>query len=355
MPGITQDGCRHSLLTSDSLLTINKMHYIDFRDGRAAPLPGACHRPSSAAKERTAAKEAAKEEAMPAVDDVTPIATADHGGSPPHASPPHPSAARRRSYVDVPWGQAHVTVAGAGPAVVLLHGTPRSGEEFRDVITHLTGRAGYAIDLPGFGGSDPLPGAQSIERWAEAAWTICDNLGLPDISLVGHHLGGVIGLEMAASRPGHVSSLVLSSTSWLGPEARDARRGQGTFYGFPPRDDLSHLMAMAERRRPYMPAGHPEFWNALVLDLLRAHDPEAPLHAVLDYPMDERVGLVQCPVLVVGRDQDPWFEHRSVFAARLAHSYTHDMSGTVLVEDTAPEFVRAVNAFLDHIQEDADV
>ncbi len=262
---------------------------------------------------------------------------------------------RTRRYVDVPWGQAHVTSAGRGAAVVFLHSTPRSGEEFRDVIPHLPGRAGYAVDLPGFGGTDPLPGPPSIERWAAAAWAVCDGLGLTRIALVGHHLGGVIGLEMAASRPGRVSSLVLSSTSWLGPEARDARRGNGTFYGFEPRDDLSHIAAMAERRRPFMPAGHPEFWNALIADLLRAHDPEAPLHAVLDYPMEQRAGLVRCPALVVGRDRDPWFGHRAVLAAHLARASVHDMSGTVLVEDTAPEFVRAINEFLDQVQEDASV
>lgn len=262
---------------------------------------------------------------------------------------PEAGRTRRRRYVDLPWGQVHVAMAGSGPAVVCLHSAPRSGEEFREVMPHMYGRAAYAIDLPGFGASDPLPGEQTIKRWADAMWAICDELGLTTIAAVGHHLGGVIGLEMAATCPDRVSALVLSSTSWLGPEERQTRRGNGIFYGFEPQDDLSHIMQMAERRRPWMPTGHPEFWNALIVDVLRAHDPEAPLHAVLDYPMDERIGLVRCPTLVIGRRGDTWFEQRSALAAHLAHAYTEDIDGTVLVEDTAPDFVRAVNAFLDHV------
>lgn len=279
---------------------------------------------------------------MSAADDATRlVATAPDGLSMPSS----------RRYVDVPWGQAHVTMAGSGPAVVFLHSTPRSGEEFRDVISHMPGRCAFAIDLPGFGASDPLPGVPSIQQWAAAMWTVCDELDLTKIAAVGHHLGGVIGLEMAASCPERVSSLVLSSTSWLGPKEREARRGQGIFYGFEPQDDLSHILRMAERRRPWMPTGRPEFWNALIVDLLRAHDPEAPLDAVLDYPMDERIGLVQCPTLVVGRRRDTWFEQRTVLAAHLADAKTQDIDGTVLVEDTAPEFVRAINIFLDQVDQ----
>jgi pimeloyl-ACP methyl ester carboxylesterase len=260
-----------------------------------------------------------------------------------------PTIPARRGYADVPWGQAHVTIAGSGPAVVFLHSIPRSSAEFRDVITHLPGRTAYAIDLPGFGASDPLPGPASIQQFAAAMWAICEQLGIAETALVGHHGGGVIGLEMAAGRPDRVASLVLSSTPWLGPRERDERRSTGIYYGFEPQDDLSHLTHMADRRRRWMPVGRPEFWNGLIADVLRAHDPEAPLGALMNYVMEERIALVRCPTLVVGRRGDIWFDQRSTFAAHLAHPYTYDMDGSVLVEDTAPEFVGAVSAFLDDV------
>ena len=46
-----------------------------------------------------------------------------------------------RGYVDVPWGQLHYAALGQGRAVVLIHQTPRSWDEFRDVLPR-AGRLG---------------------------------------------------------------------------------------------------------------------------------------------------------------------------------------------------------------------
>lgn len=251
-----------------------------------------------------------------------------------------------RCYVDVPWGQAHVTTAGEGPPLLLLHSMPRSAEEFRGVLGRIAGRTCVAIDLPGLGASDPLPGPPSVERWADAVWTVCDQLGLGPIAAVGHHGGGVVGMEMAASRPDDVECLVLSSTPWIGPDERAERRDSGVFYGFAPRDDLSHILQMAERRRSWMPAGRPELWNGVVVDVLRARDPEAPLHAIAEYRMEDRIGLVTCPTLVLARRGDIWFAQRDTMAARLARAEVQIVEGTILVEDRPDVMVDAVQGFL---------
>ena len=59
-----------------------------------------------------------------------------------------------RSFVTVPAGTIHVAQAGSGKPVLLLHQTPRSWDEYRDVVP-LLGESFHAIamDTIGFGDS----------------------------------------------------------------------------------------------------------------------------------------------------------------------------------------------------------
>jgi pimeloyl-ACP methyl ester carboxylesterase len=63
-----------------------------------------------------------------------------------------------RRFVDVPAGTIHCAIAGSGRPVLLLHQTPRSWNEYRDVLP-LLGRhfQAIAMDTIGFGDSSSLP------------------------------------------------------------------------------------------------------------------------------------------------------------------------------------------------------
>lgn len=104
--------------------------------------------------------------------------------------------------VALPHGPVGLTRLGSGPVVVLLHQTPRSADEYRDVIPRLAaaGRTALAIDTPGFGGSAPVP-EPSIEAWAAVVHEILDALAVERAAVVGHHTGGSIAVQVAASRP----------------------------------------------------------------------------------------------------------------------------------------------------------
>ena len=83
-------------------------------------------------------------------------------------------------------------------------------------------RAVYAPDLPGHGGSQKSVGDGSI---AFLAGTILDFLsatGLGRVHLVGHSLGGAIGLYLGIQRPDVVASLTLISPAGLGSEINPA-------------------------------------------------------------------------------------------------------------------------------------
>jgi pimeloyl-ACP methyl ester carboxylesterase len=107
-----------------------------------------------------------------------------------------------RLFVPLAHGTVHCAVAGSGRPVLLLHQTPRSWDEYRDVLPILA-RAGYraiAMDTPGFGDSPGLDYSDdSIEAWAEVAVGLADALELDRAAIVGHHTGAVIALEIAAA------------------------------------------------------------------------------------------------------------------------------------------------------------
>jgi pimeloyl-ACP methyl ester carboxylesterase len=118
-------------------------------------------------------------------------------------------ASTRVSGVELAHGRLVYAHAGAGPPVLLLHQTPRSWDEFRDVLGRLAagGYQAIAFDTPGFGASAPLPGEPTIERWAQTIHDGLDALGVASAAVVGHHTGGVVAVELALQQPNRVSAL----------------------------------------------------------------------------------------------------------------------------------------------------
>ncbi len=80
------------------------------------------------------------------------------------------------------------------------------------------GRAVYAIDLPGHGGSTKDVGDGSVDHLGQIVLGLIDGLGLEHVHLVGHSLGGAITLTMALAAPGRFASLTLIAPAGLGPE-----------------------------------------------------------------------------------------------------------------------------------------
>ena len=133
-----------------------------------------------------------------------------------------------RRFVQTRSGKLHIAVCGDGFPVLLLHQTPRSWDEFRDVLPRLgESYRAIAMDTVGFGDSQPLPpGTDSIEAWAGAAHDLLDVLEIPQVAVVGHHTGAAIATEMAASRPERIKALVLSASPYVDAAKRASAVGK---------------------------------------------------------------------------------------------------------------------------------
>lgn len=92
----------------------------------------------------------------------------------------------------------HVQVMGAGPVVLLLHGTGAATHSWRDLAPALARRfTVIAPDLPGHGFTE-MPGwpRMSLPGMAGALNALLDALALKPDLIVGHSAGAAIGIEM---------------------------------------------------------------------------------------------------------------------------------------------------------------
>lgn len=78
-----------------------------------------------------------------------------------------------------------------------------------------------APDLPGYGGSAPLP-ALSLEAFVDWTQSLLDALNIEQAAVVGSSFGGTVARLLATMRPTYVPALILVNGGGL---PRSARRG----------------------------------------------------------------------------------------------------------------------------------
>jgi pimeloyl-ACP methyl ester carboxylesterase len=107
----------------------------------------------------------------------------------------------------------HVTEAGDGPLVLLLHGFPEFWWTWRHQLAGLPGAGfrGAAVDLRGYGGSDKPPRGYDLVTAASDAAGLIRSMGEANAIVVGHGLGGLIAWTLAAYYPKVVRRLAVVS------------------------------------------------------------------------------------------------------------------------------------------------
>lgn len=110
----------------------------------------------------------------------------------------------------------HVTSAGAGTPVVLLHGFTGAGASWDPLREALAGRLQtVTVDLPGHGRSTAPhdPARYALARFARDLAQVLDALALGRVALLGYSLGGRAALHVALAHADRLSALVLESAS----------------------------------------------------------------------------------------------------------------------------------------------
>jgi 3-oxoadipate enol-lactonase len=123
----------------------------------------------------------------------------------------------------VPAGKIRIAYRTWGPAdaspVVLLHALGETSADWAAVADSLSPAwRVYAPDLRGHGASD-WTGPYTIEQLTADLAAFLDALGLDQVTLVGHSIGGPPAYLYAARRPGRVTRLVLEDPAPPWPRA----------------------------------------------------------------------------------------------------------------------------------------
>lgn len=119
----------------------------------------------------------------------------------------------QRRYVEVPatGGQAQVLVAGEGPPLVMVIGAAVPAATWAPMMARLPGRTLCAVELPGFGLTDPTTyHCDTMRRTAvDHLAGVLDVLGLGPSPFVTQSMGSQWTTWLAAEQPGRVVSQVM--------------------------------------------------------------------------------------------------------------------------------------------------
>jgi pimeloyl-ACP methyl ester carboxylesterase len=115
--------------------------------------------------------------------------------------------------------RVQVRTAGAGPALVLIHGITGSSATWEPVIPLLARHHSViAPDLAGHGESAKPRGDYSLGAYASGVRDLLAVLGHDRATVVGHSLGGGVAMQFAYQFPERIERLALVDSGGLGRE-----------------------------------------------------------------------------------------------------------------------------------------
>jgi pimeloyl-ACP methyl ester carboxylesterase len=201
---------------------------------------------------------------------------------------------------------------------VYVHGLGGSSTNWTDLSAQLAEHAdGYALDLPGFGRSEPVPGYDfSLVTHANTVVEYITSLGRGPVHLVGNSMGGAISLIVAATRPDLVRTLTLVSPAV--PDLRPSIKRVSN-----PRLPLSLLPFIGPRVQRQIAALGPRVQTEQILRLCFADPTLVPEHRIQETIREhiERSGQPWAAAALSRSTVElfrAWFQFRSRSLWRLA-------------------------------------
>ena len=264
----------------------------------------------------------------------------------------------RRHVATIGSRQVHYRRLGSGPALVLLHQSPRSSLEMVPLMTRLAeAYTVFAPDTPGNGMSDPLPGETlGMTDFGDALAEFLTAVGVARALVYGFHTGAMCAFAIAWRHPDRVAGAIVNGYVHPGAEER-ADLEAHYFAPFRPDWSGSHLAwAWARMREQYifypwyrkdasariaMQAPTLERIHEDVMDLMRAGDSyRTPYRAAFTMDLVTAASEIKTPTLIMTMRQDwPLLPH-------LAHIAPPSRAVTVAVPDSFAEAMTLLDAAL---------
>jgi branched-chain amino acid transport system permease protein len=204
------------------------------------------------------------------------------------------------AFVNVDGLKLFYVTEGEGRHLVYVHGNTGSSLWFSKAMA-VPGFKTYALDLPNFGRSDPMPGTVDLHRYAAFLKGFIDALGLKAPLVVAHSLGGAVAQSLALSFPERVGALVLVDSA--SPKGLVTPKDRHPLIDMM-RKDRSFLSKALAATVPTLK--DPEFFEALVDDALKMAEPAwiGNAEALSGFDLSGRTSGFAGPVLVLWGKSD---------------------------------------------------
>jgi pimeloyl-ACP methyl ester carboxylesterase/alkylhydroperoxidase family enzyme len=256
------------------------------------------------------------------------------------------------------------------PVVLLLHGFPTSGHQYRRLIDQLSDKYRViAPDLPGFGFSDAPDAktfAYTFDHVAEIIESFTEAIGLSRYALYVFDYGAPVGFRLAASRPERVAALISQNGNAYEEGLSDGWNPIRTYWQDPTEDNRRSLRSFLQTGTTQFQYTHGEADPSLIapetytLDqhfLDRPGNDEIQLDLFGDYKANvalypqfqKYLRTHRPPTLAVWGRNDPFFlpQGAEAFRRDVPDAEIHFLeAGHFPLETHLDEVARIIRAFL---------
>ncbi|MGB9089583.1 MAG: alpha/beta hydrolase [Pseudomonas farsensis] len=201
----------------------------------------------------------------------------------------------------------HYQQLGQGEPLVLLHGLGSSSQDW-ELQLEVFSRDYRVIlmDIRGHGQSSKPRHGYRIKTFSEDLLALLEHLGTGPVHFVGLSMGGMVGFQFAVDHPAWLRSLCIVNSA---PEVK--RRSRSDWVWWFKRWSLARLLSVEAVGKGLaarlFPKSEQVELRRKMAERWARNDKRAYLKsfdAIVDWGVQERIGQINCPTLVISADRD---------------------------------------------------
>ena len=156
------------------------------------------------------------------------------------------------------WGEmAYLDSGGPGHPLLFLHGTGCDASDWVSVVERLSGKwRCITLDFRGHGQSTVPTLPFTLRSLADDVLHLTNFLGIQELVIVGHSLGGMVAMEVARHSSCVVGLVLLEG--WTSLSSAGSTFDPGRFYGSLSETEIAQIQRKAEATRSRFQS---EFWH----------------------------------------------------------------------------------------------
>lgn len=235
---------------------------------------------------------------------------------------------------------------GEGPSLVLIHGWRCRRANWEPVIDGLAGYDVTSIDLPGHGDSPEAGLEPDLRDHGRVVADVLLKLGLREVTLVGHSMGGAVACETAILEPARVHRIIAvdSLTYDFVYPRQDPAAIEATLAGMRA-DWIGGVHGLVDA---LFPVKDPALIDRIAAEMADAEPGPAIdlLAGLLAWDMAARVPLVTCPIDILASAPLLTPGHRAAAPAS-ASLHAVDLGGHFFLREQPAATARAIREVLE--------